>query len=50
MPGIILAVLILVYTGFIIYKKTKDVKAGKSCCDGCSSCPSKGNCKPSQDR
>ena len=46
MAGIILVVLIIAYTGFIVYKKTKDVKAGKSCCggDSCSSCPSKGKC------
>ncbi|MBH1940348.1 FeoB-associated Cys-rich membrane protein [Mobilitalea sibirica] len=45
MPAIILIALILSYTGFIIYKKTKDLKEGKSCCGGCSSCSSKGECK-----
>jgi hypothetical protein len=45
MVGIVLAVLILAYTVFVIYKKTKDVKAGKSCCGGCSSCPMNEKCK-----
>lgn len=44
MAGIILGVLIVSYTGFVIYKKTKDVKAGKSCCGGCSSCGLKEKC------
>jgi hypothetical protein len=44
MTGIVIGVLILGYTGFVIYKKTKDMKAGKTCCGGCSSCPSKGKC------
>jgi hypothetical protein len=44
MAGIVIAVLILGYTGFVIYRKTKDMKAGKTCCGGCSSCPSKGKC------
>ncbi len=44
MAGIILGVLIIGYTGFVIYRKAKDVKAGKSCCSGCSSCPAKDRC------
>lgn len=40
----IILALILGYTGFIIYRKIKDVKAGKSCCSGCSACPAKGKC------
>ena len=44
MPGIILGIIILAYTGYIIYKKTKDLKEGKSCCGGCSSCGSKEKC------
>lgn len=44
MAGIILAIIILGYTGFVIYKKAKDVKAGKSCCGGCSSCPMNEKC------
>jgi hypothetical protein len=44
MFGYIIGALILGYTGYIVYRKTKDVKAGKSCCGGCASCPSKGNC------
>lgn len=44
MPGIIIGILILGYTGFVIYKKTKDIKKGKSCCGGCSSCPIKEKC------
>jgi hypothetical protein len=44
MAGIILVVVIVAYTGFVIYRKTKDVKAGKSCCDGCASCQMKDKC------
>lgn len=44
MVGYVIGALILGYTGFIIYKKTKDIKAGKSCCGGCSSCGSKDKC------
>ncbi|NLL00704.1 MAG: FeoB-associated Cys-rich membrane protein [Clostridiales bacterium] len=40
----IIGALIAAYTGFIIYKKIKDFRAGKSCCSGCSSCPSKEKC------
>ncbi|MDD3172384.1 MAG: FeoB-associated Cys-rich membrane protein [Herbinix sp.] len=44
MIGIVLGAFIIGYTGFVIYKKTKDIKAGKSCCGGCSSCSSKNKC------
>lgn len=42
---IIIGLLILAYTGFVIYKKVKDTKAGKSCCGGCTSCGAKDKCK-----
>ncbi len=45
MPGIIIGTLIIGYTIFVIYKKSKDLKAGKSCCGGCSDCSMKGKCK-----
>jgi len=45
MAAYIIGALIISYTAFILYKKAKDLKAGKSCCSGCSSCPSKGKCK-----
>ncbi|HHU70433.1 MAG TPA: FeoB-associated Cys-rich membrane protein [Clostridiales bacterium] len=41
----IIGALILGYTGFVVYKKAKDVKAGKSCCSSCSGCPIEGKCK-----
>lgn len=44
MAGIILGIIILTYTGYIIYKKTKDLKEGKSCCGGCDSCGARGKC------
>lgn len=50
MPGIILVVLIIGYTSFVIYRKTKDIKAGKSCCSGCSSCQAKDKCGKSQPK
>lgn len=40
----VIGALIIGYTGFIIYKKIKDVKAGKSCCSGCTGCPSREKC------
>ena len=44
MAGIVLAVIILGYTGFVIYKKAKAMKKEKSCCCGCSSCSAHGKC------
>lgn len=45
MAPYIIGALILGYTAFIIFKKAKDVKQGKSCCDGCSSCSSRAKCR-----
>jgi hypothetical protein len=45
MAEFIIGALILGYTGFVIFRKAKDVKEGKSCCSECSSCPSKDKCK-----
>jgi positive regulator of sigma E activity len=50
MPGLILVILIIGYTGFVIYRKTKDIKAGKSCCSGCSSCQAKDKCGKPQTK
>lgn len=36
--------LILLYAGWVIYKKVKDFKKGKFCGCGCSDCPSKVKC------
>lgn len=44
MAGFIIGALILGYTSYVIYRKTKDMKAGKSCCGGCSGCSSRGKC------
>jgi hypothetical protein len=44
MVELLIGVLIAGYTGFIIYKKAKELKAGKSCCGGCGSCTSKEKC------
>lgn len=43
MPYIIGA-LIAIYVGYIIYKKVKDIKAGKFCSCGCNDCSSKTKC------
>jgi hypothetical protein len=43
MPYIIGA-LIIAYAGYVIYKKIKDIKAGKFCSCGCGDCPSKAKC------
>jgi len=40
----IIAGIILLYAAFVVYKKIKDFKAGKTCGCGCASCPSKGKC------
>ncbi|HWT27808.1 MAG TPA: FeoB-associated Cys-rich membrane protein [Mobilitalea sp.] len=42
--GFIIGGIIIIYTAFIIYRKVKDTKAGKSCCGGCDGCSMKGNC------
>ena len=44
MAGVILGLIIFAYAGFVIYKKVKDVKAGKFCSCGCSDCPSSKKC------
>ena len=44
MVEVIVAAAIIGYTGFIIIRKTKDIKAGKSCCGGCSGCASREKC------
>ncbi|NLP35608.1 MAG: FeoB-associated Cys-rich membrane protein [Clostridiales bacterium] len=45
MAELVIGGLILGYTGFVIYRKSKDIKEGKSCCSECSSCISKSKCK-----
>jgi hypothetical protein len=47
MVGYILGAIVLAYTIFIIYKKVKDAKAGKSCCSGCDSCQRGDSCQGS---
>lgn len=44
MVEFIVGAIIIGYTGFVIYRKTKAVKEGKSCCDSCSSCSYKSKC------
>lgn len=41
---VIIGLLIILYAGFVIYKKVKNIKAGKYCSCGCSDCPSKMKC------
>ncbi len=43
-PTIIISALIIGYTIFVIIKKSRDVKAGKSCCSDCSGCQMKDKC------
>ena len=48
MIGYVIGAVIVGYTAFIVYRKLKDIKEGKSCCQGCASCAScqsKKNCK-----
>jgi hypothetical protein len=49
MAAYIIAALVLGYTMFILIKKGRDLKAGKSCCSGCSSCPARGKCAGKED-
>lgn len=44
MEAIAIVSVIIGYTSFVIYKRVKNIKAGKSCCGGCSSCPLKDKC------
>lgn len=41
----VIGTLIAMYAGFVIYKKVKDVKAGKFCSCGCGDCPTKSKCR-----
>lgn len=47
MVAYIIVALIIVYTVFVIYKKVKDIKKGKFCDCGCSSCSQ--NCPSKED-
>lgn len=44
MTTILILIVISSYTGYVLYKKYKDIKKGKFCNCGCDSCPSKGKC------
>lgn len=44
MVTILILVGICSYSGYVLYKKYKDIKKGKFCSCGCDSCPSKSNC------
>ncbi len=44
MAELVIAVVILGYTGYVIFKRVKDLRAGKSCCGGCSGCAAKEKC------
>lgn len=41
MPTIMIAVIIAIYTGYVIRKKVVDMKQGKFCSCSCHGCPSK---------
>lgn len=41
---IIIVALIVLYAGYVIYKKVKDMKKGKFCNCGCEECPSNSKC------
>lgn len=47
MTTMIVLGIIFIYAGFIIYKKVKDIKAGKYCSCGCGDCPSAKRCHTS---
>jgi hypothetical protein len=48
MAAYIIVAIIIAYSGFIIYRKVKDLREGKSCCGGCSGCSSKERCNKSE--
>ena len=45
MATVIIGVLIVLYSGYIIYRKIKDLKQGKYCGCGCDHCSLKCNGK-----
>ncbi|HEX3020971.1 MAG TPA: FeoB-associated Cys-rich membrane protein [Lachnospiraceae bacterium] len=45
---IVILLIIFGYAGFVIYRKVKDMKNGKFCSCGCSSCPSSSRCKDTE--
>lgn len=49
MGSIIIIAFIVIYSGFVILKKIKDIKAGKFCSCGCENCPSKSSCHSPND-
>jgi len=44
MAAYVIGAAIAIYVAYLIYKKIKDVKAGKFCNCGCKDCPSKEKC------
>lgn len=44
-PTILIALVIIIYSLYVIRKRIKDIKKGKFCSCGCDSCPSSSGCK-----
>ena len=44
MAELMIGAVIVGYAGFVIYRKVKDLKAGKSCCGGCNGCGDRNKC------
>ncbi|NLZ45476.1 MAG: FeoB-associated Cys-rich membrane protein [Clostridiales bacterium] len=49
MAGIIIGLIIAAYTGYLIYRQLKNVKAGYYC-GNCSGCPSSKSCGQYKER
>jgi hypothetical protein len=45
MPTIVLAILIASYSGYVIFKKIKNIRAGKFCSGSCGNCSLSNQCK-----
>ena len=49
MAGIIIGLIIAAYTGYLVYRQVKNVKAGNYC-GHCSGCPTARSCAQYKDR
>jgi hypothetical protein len=50
METIIILGVIIIYSGFVIYKKVKDMRNGKFCSGSCDGCSSMKNCSVESEK
>lgn len=50
METIIILGVIIIYSGFVIYKKVKDIRNGKFCSGSCDGCTSMKKCSAESEK